>query len=311
MPRAGSTWLQRVISSHPDVATCAEPWILLPLLSAMGQCRTVAEYDQELCVLALRSFLGDDGDDELWKRNYSRIVREASLSCYAERAYGKPYFLDKTPRYSLICNQVIDTFPNGKYIFLWRHPISVVASICKTWGGSQWSHRYDVDMIAGLREMLSAVDRCQSQILEVQYEKLILSPVETLETISSYLGIQITMTQLADAQTRKVEGRMGDPNQYSQPSAAISDWHIAAKEFVTTRFRRKWLINRLSNIGQVAMSRMGYSLDDAIASIETAESRGLGASEAFAYYSVLARRLAIEKASNSKHYRSSLLFSYR
>ena len=32
LPRAGSTLLQRVLMGHPEIASIAEPWLLLPLM---------------------------------------------------------------------------------------------------------------------------------------------------------------------------------------------------------------------------------------------------------------------------------------
>ena len=46
-PRAGSTLLQRMLSGHPDIATAAEPWLLLHPLYGLRQHGIQAEYNSQ------------------------------------------------------------------------------------------------------------------------------------------------------------------------------------------------------------------------------------------------------------------------
>ena len=43
------------------------------------------------------------------------------------------YFLDKTPRYYWILNEIHELFPEAKYIYLTRNPINVFSSTMTSW----------------------------------------------------------------------------------------------------------------------------------------------------------------------------------
>lgn len=47
-PRAGSTLLQRILGSHPDIHTVSEPWLMLQPLYALRPDGYRAEYNEHL-----------------------------------------------------------------------------------------------------------------------------------------------------------------------------------------------------------------------------------------------------------------------
>ncbi len=55
-PRAGSTFVQRVLAAHPKISTASEPWILLPLLYSLRDEGIRAAYDHHQLVLAIEDF---------------------------------------------------------------------------------------------------------------------------------------------------------------------------------------------------------------------------------------------------------------
>ncbi len=57
LPRSGSTLLQRVLMSHNEIASLAEPWILLPYLYAQKQHGVLAEYSHCNAFYALNDFV--------------------------------------------------------------------------------------------------------------------------------------------------------------------------------------------------------------------------------------------------------------
>ena len=48
LPRSGSTLLQRVLMSHNDISSVAEPWILLPQIYSLKKEGTLSEYSPKL-----------------------------------------------------------------------------------------------------------------------------------------------------------------------------------------------------------------------------------------------------------------------
>jgi hypothetical protein len=132
--RSGSTLVQRVIAAHNDVATVSEPWILLPYLYTLRSRGVTAEYEHELMVTAIEDFCRELPAEE---EDYRAELRNFVLRLY-EKAAGREarYFLDKSPPYCLIAEEIMRLFPSGKFVFLWRNPLSIIASIIETW--KQW-----------------------------------------------------------------------------------------------------------------------------------------------------------------------------
>src|SRR5215217_1222403 len=126
LPRTGSTLLQRVLSAHNEVSSVAEPWVLLPLLYSLRKNGAYSEYGNNLMVSAVEDFcseLPNGRDDYLFE------IRECVLRLYqkvSKSSDSPSYFLDKTPRYHLVADDIVQMFPDGKFILLWRHPLSVI-----------------------------------------------------------------------------------------------------------------------------------------------------------------------------------------
>ncbi|MGH3139020.1 MAG: sulfotransferase, partial [Gaiellales bacterium] len=79
LPRSGSTLLQRMVATHPEIATASEPWILLPQLYALRETGIVAEYGHRTAARAIADF-GDSlpgGRDD-----YLDEVRRSALALY-------------------------------------------------------------------------------------------------------------------------------------------------------------------------------------------------------------------------------------
>ena len=43
-PRAGSTLLQRLLATHPQIQTIGEPWLAIPFVYALREKGVTAEY---------------------------------------------------------------------------------------------------------------------------------------------------------------------------------------------------------------------------------------------------------------------------
>jgi hypothetical protein len=67
------------------------------------------------------------------EEDYLREVRSLALRLYEDAAGPDArYFLDKSPPYHLVVEDLARLFPEAKLIFLWRNPLAVVASIVET-----------------------------------------------------------------------------------------------------------------------------------------------------------------------------------
>ena len=107
LPRAGSTFTQRVLATHPAVATATEPHFLLPLTRSLEPYGSYSEYEHQLSTWAILEFCRDSLPDG--QEDYRRAIRHFALELYSRVANGEHrYFLDKTPRYHLIARELIE-----------------------------------------------------------------------------------------------------------------------------------------------------------------------------------------------------------
>jgi len=145
LPRSGSTLLQRLLATAPEVSTASEPWILLPLLYALRPSGAAAEYDHQVMTQGVHDLLAQVPNG---RELYLAEVKRLALDLYtAAAAPGSRFFVDKTPRYHLIAADLLEMFQDAPFAILWRNPLAVVASTVKSWAGGRWAvHRWHVDL---------------------------------------------------------------------------------------------------------------------------------------------------------------------
>ena len=185
LPRSGSTLLQRILSSHKNIHTLPEPWLLLPLLSCYDPGIASAKYSHSHAVGAIKEFSRMSAFDELI-RNFVLDVYDSAMP----HGIDSGLFLDKTPRYYMILNTIKKMFPEAKIILLKRNPLDVLLSIYNTYGGhALTNHSYDLtkgpSMIHEFRNSAQFDDQC----FEVRYEDITMNTEETLTKLAHFLDL--------------------------------------------------------------------------------------------------------------------------
>src|SRR6185503_19594528 len=187
-PRAGSTLLQRLLATHPQIQTIGEPWLVLPFVYALREKGVSSEYIHVSLAQGFGEFVSKLPDG---RADYFREVR-AMLERMQQKisAPGKTYFLDKTPRYHLILDELAQIFPDAKFIVLWRNPLAVVASILNTWQKGRFDLRYyEQDVFRGPLNILSFVESHTVAICELRYEDLVARPDEMVRRATEFLEL--------------------------------------------------------------------------------------------------------------------------
>ncbi|MBD0843782.1 sulfotransferase family protein [Streptomyces sp. TRM68416] len=173
--RSGSTLLRVLLNSHPRIRAPHEMH-LRTLTVGLGKPYTkkaMSELDLDQREL---EFL-------LWDRILHReLVRS-----------GKQIIVDKTPGNAAVWERLHEGWPRARYIFLLRHPASMVDSLI--------AGRPDRDPEATVREVLGyveAVEAARTALpgLTVRYEELTERPVEVTQEICAFLGVEWTPRML-------------------------------------------------------------------------------------------------------------------
>jgi hypothetical protein len=259
LPRSGSTLVQRVLAGHERIATAAEPWVLLPHLYATREAGIAAEYTQPIAARAIAEFVHGLPAGE---RDYREAIHDFAIDLYS-RAAGEDatYFLDKTPRYHYVVEDLFDTFPEAKFIFLWRHPLAVVASIVETWTKGRWNvDRWQGDL-RGIAPLVDAYVEHRAGAIAVRYEDLVRDPGATWPAVFEHLELPFDTELLTGFGEVRFEGSMGDPtgvHRYSTISAEpVDKWRTT----VRNPYRKRWCREYLRWIGADRLAEMGYDLD--------------------------------------------------
>ena len=185
---------------------------------------------------------------------------------YAGLAQGNPYFIDKTPRYSLIAEEIFKTFPDAKFIVLWRHPLAVAASMCKTADRGFWyPEEHAVDMYPWMLRLDAFTRKHQEQVCVVRYEDLVVDAANQLKIIGKYLGWDRLEDSLDRPLPESSGGRLGDATGVkkfnSVSTNSLRQWESVYSNF----YRRGWARKYVKGERAEAMTRYGYDLPESIA----------------------------------------------
>lgn len=194
-PRSGTTWLQRLLATHPGIQTGQETHLFNPYLGAPARAWAWTT-DPE------RAQMGRGGvglgcyllEDEFYAiyRNYAfdlleRILAPVDAGCL---------FLEKTPHHALFIPEIKALLPDSRFIHLIRDPFDVVKSLVaasRSWGRS-WAPSSPLQAARLWRRHVQAARNALHELpadewTEVHYEHLKERPQYTLGALLDFLGL--------------------------------------------------------------------------------------------------------------------------
>jgi hypothetical protein len=267
LSRSGSTLVQRVIAAHEGVATTAEPWLLLPHAYTFRRRGVLAEYPHATLVEAIEDFA-----DELpgGLEEYRRELRRHVLRLYRGAAGpDASWFVDKSP-YSGVAGEIIELFPQARFVFLWRNPLSIAASNMATWGEAWKPTLFRQQLYTSLPRLVTAYRVHAERSHAVRFEDLTASDEEAWRRLMAYLGIEFEPAALDRFSEVELRGRMGDPTgtkQYSALSTAPTEKWLSA---FSNPLRRAWCRRYIAYLGRGRLATMGYDGDALLARLAAA-----------------------------------------
>lgn len=267
LPRAGSTLVQRVLAAHPEIETVSEPWLLLAPLYGLRPAGIRAEYWQETASGALEDFCAEL---EGGARGYRAALGKFALELYHSAA-GRDvsYFLDKTPHYHAIADELPELFDDARFIVLWRNPLAVLSSLLTTFRDSRFEpYLFEFDLFSGLENLTRFAGRTHSSLQTFRYEDLVGNGSEAeWKRMFAFLDLEYRPAVLSQFAQVELRGRYGDPlaSRLSVISSENRDgWKSSLGGAVPKAWCRKWL----RWIGRDRLSLMGYDPDELSAELE-------------------------------------------
>ena len=209
-PRSGSTFLQSLLSNNPLVNTTSEPWLMLAL-SPLFKPQLVkrATYDHAMASDAYSEFCS--------KINVvpKKLIRDFAFAHYGQLIEENKFFLDKTPRYWEILDELLDIFPKAKIILLKRNPYDVICSMIKTWKIEHLEDLVylgrDLCIAPGAISSFAEKNSLSPNIRSVTYEALIEKKSEKTSELYDWLEIPYHQKVLDISCNHKILGKYGDP----------------------------------------------------------------------------------------------------
>ncbi len=261
-PRAGSTLLQRMLGSHPDIHATSEPWLMLCPLYLLREKGFEGE-DNDFTSVAdgIQSFLGTLPEGE-------KIYREALRRAFAffyDRALagtGKTFFLDKTPRYYFIIPELYRVFPKAKYIFLLRNPLAVLTSMLDTWVRYNpfRLYHYRHDLLTAPSSIIEGIELLKSNAIVIRYEELVKEPERVLRQLCNQLEITYHPEMVEYGQHQLPRWPYGDQKTVYQHTRPIPELAEKWKETLSRSYMwQQWARAYLQSLGPDVITNMGYS----------------------------------------------------
>lgn len=261
LPRSGSTLLQRLIAAHSQVATTAEPWLLLPPLYALRPDGVYAEYSH---VVTVRAISGLIERLPAGRADYLAAVNKMATHVYERLSPpGTRIFLDKTPRYGLVVDDLLATFPEGKFVILHRNPLAVVASIVSSFAGGRWKpyhHKQDLFLLSS--RLLDAQQRNPEAFAVLRYEDVVQDPEPTLRGLMTALELEWEPEILTSFVEVSVAGNVGDRTGTRDYDSVSTEPLEKWRQHLASPVRKAWTRRYLRWLGEERLEIMGYDLSE-------------------------------------------------
>jgi hypothetical protein len=282
MPRSGSTMLQRVLVGHSEIESSAEPWLMLPLVYSRRENGLTAEYGGDWARLATDEFLANytDGPD----------VYDAGIRAFAKEVYGNALaltsasrFVDKTPRYTYIIKDLIRIFPEAKFIFLLRNPLSVLASIINTQlDGDLWSiTEFIGELEHGPKNILEGTQIMGNRAAVVRYEDFVGKPEKHTAHLCEFLGLKYEANMVNYKDTPEAKGFMTDRIGVQQHDRPVANRAHAWEKMLTDPQQTHFAEEYLKMLEPAVVDSLGYDYGHLHTSVQQAKRSLVGFKDVF------------------------------
>jgi len=262
-PRSGSTLLQLILANHPDILTYSETWIALHPIYALKRRGIKTIYQASVAADALAEFLKYMGrTDDYYKSKVKTFLHEIYND--ALKQHKRKYFLDKTPRYYHIIEDLIEIFPEQKFIILLRNPLAVLNSILETWVKDDLSRicYYLDDLLVAPQRLVDVADKYTEKCFKVKYEELVEKPKVIIKSICEFINIDYNdeLIQYKYDNSWKYGDQVGVKKNRRPNKGHIEKWKVGLK----APQKKAMAISYIETLGGELLKRMGYDYDTMI-----------------------------------------------
>jgi len=274
LPRSGSTLLQRILMGHSKISSIAEPHFLLPLIFATKKEGMVTNYSH----FATNKGINDMINSLPRKKNdYYQYLNEFSQKIYNSLSDKESiYFLDKTPRYFWIIPEIAKIFPQAKFVFLFRNPVQIYASLLTTFSNDRFNNIYGFYryLHEGIDLLSNGYNLLKSNSYKINYEELLLNTETTIKGLTNFLELEYEKDLSKLFKNQIVKGGSKDPigiNKYRKIDVSpLEKW----KDIFNTTFRKRLIRNYIENLSEESLDVQGLNKKEILNEIKLLKTNG-------------------------------------
>ncbi|MFO1394374.1 MAG: sulfotransferase [Steroidobacteraceae bacterium] len=230
IPRTGTTLVERMLSSHPDVESIGE-FPDFPVLLREQADRVIDESPGTALTPAQASVRVD------FAELGNRYLDSARQLCTG------PRFVDKLPYNSLYCGHLVKALPRARLIHVVRNPLDTCYAVYKTLFDRTYSYSYDFDELAdyfvAYRRLMDHWHRVvPGTILDVAYEDLVNDPEREARRILDWCNLDWNPAVL-DFHRQSRDSTTASAAQVRRPiyDSSVGKWRRYASELAPLRER--------------------------------------------------------------------------
>ncbi len=187
VPRSGTTWLQRMILSHPQVCGGEESHFFCTFAPAIDQFFPRREPVGLPCYFTKDNFWEELKG--LWRRTMKPVIEAKPTATI---------LLEKTPFHADHMQRILDVFPAARFIHVIRDSRAVVASLLaasRVEFGRSWAPRKAFSAARIWKRTATAAHRFGATLpddryMEIHYEQLSAFPAAELARVLRFIGVQ-------------------------------------------------------------------------------------------------------------------------
>ncbi|NOX18080.1 MAG: sulfotransferase [Chlorobi bacterium] len=276
LPRSGSTMLQKALASHSKISTFAEPWLLLPLLS-LDEAVSGKYFNHDRAGEAVKDLINNLPKG---KSDYFTEVNKFVSSIYEKYlSEDEIYFIDKTPNYYHIIDKIEAAFPDAKFVFLFRNPLSILASVMNTWyRGKFMTSKFLIrDLSAAPEFIADNYERMKEKSVKIVYDEFVTNPEKELKRIFDYLELDFEKEVLDKFPSLELGGtynweKIGNAAYQGVSSKPKDKW----KETFTSSYKKRFAKEFIAQTDDLFLQNCGIKKNELLTEIEKIKTDSVG-----------------------------------
>lgn len=243
-PKSGTTWVQRILDEHPQVACAGEGHFIQRF--TIPAAKVVNEYNGQLALESERVYEGRPYYAPVDQAEFDEVARTFILGRLQSRKPGPEvrWRGDKTPGYTRHLPQLHRLFPQARIIHVLRDPRDVAVSrmghhrrVGREDALTPGSEQHRLALQGAMRSWIEAVSRVDSfaaahpdVVLELRYGNLHADPAAEITRLFSFLGADTDPALIARiAQATSFQAMSGRKPGEEDPEAFLrngmpGDW---------------------------------------------------------------------------------------